>query len=80
MVAGLVGRTIWTPAPCDASANGIIDRGLNYLLLARMLQGRSGEDEEGGLKHAGRQHPEARPRLMHMRAEVFGLHTRDYHI
>ena len=37
-------------------------------LLARMLQGRSGEDEEGGLKHAGRQHPEARPRLMHMRA------------
>ena len=37
-------------------------------LLARMLQGRSGEDEEGGLKHAGRQHPEARPRLMQMRA------------
>ena len=37
-------------------------------LLAHMLQGRSGEDEEGGLKHAGRQHPEARPRLMHMRA------------
>ena len=30
----------------------------------RMLQGRSGEDEED----AGRQHPEARPRLMHMRA------------
>ena len=31
VVARLVGRTIWTPAPCDASANGIIDRGLNYL-------------------------------------------------
>ena len=50
MVVGLVGRTIWLSVHCDGSAKGTIDRGRNHLILASMLQGRSGEDEEGGLK------------------------------
>ena len=39
-------------------------------LLARMLQGRSGEDEEGGLKHAI-----AHPRLPYMNAFVIHPHV-----
>ena len=58
VVAGLVGKTTWTVASCYASANGVIDRDLDYLHacckadLAKMTKVDSSMRGVSTLKHA----------------------------